>query len=91
MTPPGGMPEMPAMQPSAAEDALTSTPARPISEGNSFAFSGTAKPVPGMPGATPTKVKSKTKISLPLLIVLGVVFILVWGVFWAIIFGFIKR
>lgn len=91
MTPPGGMPEMAPLQPNAAEDALTSTPARPISEGNTFAFSGTAKPVPGMPGATPTKVKTKTKISLPIIIVLGVVFIIIWGVFWAIIFGFIKR
>jgi len=48
---------------------------------------------PVVPGAAPVPgvAKSKSKISLPVLIVLGLVFIIVWGLFWAIIFGFIKR
>lgn len=82
---------------SPAEDALSSTPARPVSEGNTFSFSGTAQaPAPAsiVPGATPANnpgTKKKAKISLPVLIVLGLVFLIVWGLFWAIIFGFIKR
>ena len=82
---------------SPAEDALSSAPARPISEGNTFSFSGTAQaPAPAslVPGATPANTpgtKKKAKISLPVLIVLGLVFLIVWGLFWAIIFGFIKR
>jgi len=104
--PPAGMPPvnspqlppmngMPTME-STAEQALSSAPARPISEGNTFAFSGTAHQPPASPTvpgtATPAAgAKKKSKISLPVLIVLGLVFIIVWGLFWAIIFGFIKR
>lgn len=92
LPPMSGMPSMD----STAEQALSSTPARPVSEGNTFSFSGTAhqRPTaPAVPGATPaaTTTKKKSKISLPVLIVLGLVFIIVWGLFWAIIFGFIKR
>ena len=92
MPPMNGMPTMD----STAEQALSSAPARPISEGNTFAFSGTAHQPPASPTvpgtATPAAgAKKKSKISLPVLIVLGLVFIIVWGLFWAIIFGFIKR
>ncbi len=89
--------EAPIM-PSAAEQALTSTPARPLNEGNTFSFNGvgqTPSPAPAVGGASATaptaKEKKKTKISLPIIIVLALVFIAVWGVFWAIIFGFIQR
>lgn len=85
--------EVPTMQePTPAEQALSNTPARPVAEGNTFAFNGTAKnPTP--PATTPTEVakKKKAKISLPVIIVLGVVFILAWGIFWAIVLGLIQR
>ncbi len=75
-----------------AEQALSSTPARPISEGNTFAFNGgSVKPAPGPSTQTAEGAKKKAKISLPILIVLGVVFIVVWGVFWAIVLGLIQR
>lgn len=88
-----GMPTMPeplAAAPTPAEQALSSTPARPLSEGNTFAFNGGSHPAPG-PAASGTTAKKKSKISLPILIVLGIAFLGVWGVFWAIIFGFIQR
>jgi len=92
LPPMNGMPSVD----STAEQALSSSPARSVSEGNTFSFSGTAHQpaaTPTVPGATPTAAitKNKSKISLPVLIVLGLVFIIVWGLFWAIIFGFIKR
>jgi len=92
LPPMNGMPSVD----STAEQALSSAPARPVSEGNTFSFSGTAHHPPQspvVPGAAPVPgvAKSKSKISLPVLIVLGLVFIIVWGLFWAIIFGFIKR
>ncbi len=103
-TAPAGAPPQPSPLPpmngmpsldSTAEQALSSTPARPVSEGNTFSFSGTAHQPPAspaVPGAAPVAgAKKKSKISLPVLIVLGLVFIIVWGLFWAIIFGFIKR
>lgn len=86
-------PSMPAL-PGSAEEALTSTPARPLSEGNTFAFNGntvnTAPPPKTEMNAGRT-VKGKFKISIPMLLIAGLVFMVVWGVFWAIIFGFIKR
>lgn len=86
-------PENSAMpEPTPAEQALTNTPARPLSEGNTFAFNGTVKN-PIKPATTPTEVttKKKAKISLPVIIVLGVVFIVAWGIFWAIALGLIQR
>lgn len=85
----------PTMDPTPAEQALTSTPARPVTEGNTFAFGGghaTPAPAPAQTanGAL-TPAKKKAKISMPIIIVLGVAFVAVWGVFWAIIFGFIQR
>lgn len=92
-------PQMPSLgaipsvgEPTPAEQALSNAPARPISEGNTFAFSGTAKPGTTAPTAPESKdTKKKAKISKPILIVLGIVFIAVWGVFWAIILGIIQR
>jgi hypothetical protein len=80
--------------PGTAEEALTSTPARPISEGNTFSFKGSSTPAPV--SSTPQEKaanppKGKLKISVPVLLVVGLVFIIVWGIFWAIILGFIKR
>ena len=94
MPPPPQMPTMPTDlgMPSPAEQALSNTPARPLSEGNTFSFNGVAHaPQPATATGAAVTPKKKAKISLPVLIVLGVVFIAVWGVFWAIIFGFIKR
>lgn len=97
----GGPPAMPEpLQmppiPTPAEQALSSTPARQVSEGNTFSFSGTATPPPtttppvaGAPGKTDGK--KKMKLSLPVIIGLGVVFLIVWIVFWALVFGFIPR
>lgn len=79
-----------------AEDALTSSPARPVSEGNTFSFSGTVHNAPvdqkikDKKGEV-TGEKKKARLSLPILIALGIVFLIVWCVFWAVIFGFIKR
>lgn len=82
-------PEMPPL--GGAEQALTSTPARPISEGNTFSFNGgSVKPAPAAAQASDTT-KKKAKISLPILVVLGLAFIVVWGVFWAIVLGLIQR
>lgn len=85
MPPLPGAPAMPP--PTPAEEALTSAPARPLSEGGAFAFNGNAKTA----SAPQAGEKKKARISKPILIVLGVVFVVVWGVFWAIIFGFIER
>jgi hypothetical protein len=83
---------MAPLMPSPAEQALSNTPARPLTEGNTFSFNGVAHaPQPATGNSAVVKTKKKAKISLPVLIVLGIVFIAVWGVFWAIIFGFIKR
>lgn len=93
LAPPPGMPaapEMPSLGTN-AEQALTSTPARPISEGNTFSFNGGDIKPTASPSAPADATKKKPKISLPLLIVLGVVFIVVWGVFWAIVLGLIQR
>lgn len=78
-----GIPSLPEM-PTTAEDALTSTPARPVTSGNTIAFSGNVK------DTQTVAVKKKSKISAPILIVLGIVFIAVWGVFWAVILGLVK-
>lgn len=83
MPPIPGMPEVAAMNP--AEEALTSAPARPLNNGASFAMKGKAK------DAKPETGKKKMTISKPILIILGLAFIGVWGVFWAIIFGLIQR
>lgn len=94
MSPQPQMPTMPTDlgMPSPAEQALSNTPARPLSEGNTFSFNGVAHaPQPAAARGAAVTSKKKAKLSLPVLIVLGVVFIAVWGVFWAIIFGFIKR
>lgn len=82
-----GMPSVGEMNP--AEEALSSTPARPLNGGNTFALNGKGK-APAQT-ANATGVKKKTPISKPLLIILGVAFVAVWGIFWAIIFGFIQR
>ena len=86
--------EPPTLTP--AEDALTSSPARPVSEGNTFSFSGTVHNAPVDKKIKDKKVeaagdKKKARLSLPILIALGVVFLIVWCIFWAVIFGFIKR
>lgn len=98
-----GLPSMPSMPaspdtmaglPTPAEQALTNTPARPISEGNTFAFNGTVKnetPANGAQPAAGAVVAKKAKISLPILIILGIALIAVWGVFWALILGIIQR
>ncbi len=91
--PPPSSPSMPPM-PGTAEDALSNTPPRPISEGNTFSYSGStpSSSVMNAPQAAEAKApKGKFKLTMPLLIGIGVVFIAVWGVFWAIIFGFIKH
>lgn len=84
------MPGAPSVEaPTPAEEALSSTPARPLNEGNTFTFNGKEKP-----GAKPQEhpgEKKKMAISKPILVVLGLVFIAVWGVFWAIILGVIQR
>lgn len=93
MPPPTASPSMPPM-PGTAEDALSNTPPRPIAEGNTFSFSGSApsSSIMNAPQAAAAKApKGKFKLSIPVLIAIGIVFIVVWGVFWAIIFGFIKR
>jgi hypothetical protein len=83
---------MSPMSPSPAEQALSNTPARPLSEGNTFSFNGVAQPPQAANGKPATVAAKKgSKISLPILIVLGLVFVVIWGVFWAILFGFIKR
>lgn len=88
MPPPTPAPEMPSM-PVTAEEALTNTPARPLTGGNTFSYNGS--PSPTIMNAPQAKAaKGKFKMSLPILIAVGVVFIVVWGVFWAIILGFIK-
>lgn len=77
----------------AADQALSSVPPRPVNEGNTFSFNGTSKqeaPAPTSPGAM-VATKKKSKISKPILIILGLAFIIVWGIFWAIIMGIIKR
>lgn len=100
--PPAAIPAMPLMPPSLntslggttpAENALSSTPARPVSEidNKAFSFSGTAPTPPAVPQTDKAIGKKESKMSLPVLIVIGIVFLVVWGVFWAIIFGFIKR
>lgn len=73
----------------AADEALSETPPRPLTTGNTFSFNGTVKAQSDENSVATTK--GKSKISLPILIVLGIVFIVVWAVFWAIIFGFIKH
>jgi hypothetical protein len=90
-TPPAAAPVI--QMPTPAEDALSSTPARPVSEidNKAFSFSGTAPTPPSAPQTDKSSQKKESKISLPILIVIGIVFLVVWGVFWAIIFGFIKR
>ena len=91
--PPIEAPSMPSM-PASAEEALTSTPARPLNEGNTFSFSGNTptSAIMNAPQAAAAKApKGKIKLTVPLLIGIGVVFIAVWGVFWAIILGFIKH
>ena len=99
-TPPAAAPVMPSMpalpklnEPTPAENALSSTPARPVSEidNKAFSFSGTAPTPPAVPQTDKPVGKKGSKMSLPVLIVIGIVFLVVWGVFWAIIFGFIKR
>lgn len=90
--PPAAAPVIPLQTP--AEDALSSTPARPVSEidNKAFSFSGTASTPPAVSQTNkPASEKKESKLSLPVLIVIGIVFLVVWGVFWAIIFGFIKR
>jgi hypothetical protein len=82
--------------PTPAEDALTNTPARPLSSQNTFSFSGKAEPMPEAPSVSldetvSKKKKSQMKLSLPILITLGIAFIIVWGLFWAVMFGIIKR
>lgn len=82
--------------PTPAEDALTNTPARPLSSQNTFSFSGKAEPMPEAPSVSldetaGKKKKNQMKLSLPILIALGIAFILVWGLFWAVMFGIIKR
>lgn len=80
------MPSMPMVSNmSPAEEALTSTPARPLNEGNTFAMSGKAKNDP------PKGTRKGLSLSKPILIVLGIAFIAIWGVFWAIVLGFIQR
>lgn len=76
--------------PDAADQALTSSPPRPAStvDGTKpFSFSGTASTSKNdaKPG------EKKSKISLPILIILGIAFIAVWGVFWLVMLGFINR
>lgn len=85
-------PEPPPGAPSPAEDALSSAPARPISQGGSFSFSGgNVKGNNAPQNNTTSTVKKKALISKPILITLGLVFVAVWGIFWAIIFGLIER
>ena len=101
-TPPVNVPTMSTMPPppdtslngmTPAENALSSAPARPVSEidNKAFSFSGTAPTPPPVPQTDKPVGKKESKMSLPVLIVIGIVFLVVWGVFWAIIFGFIKR
>jgi hypothetical protein len=74
-----------------ADQALTNGPPQPVAGGGAFSYSG-GNVKSSIPHANAqTAGKKKVKISKPILIALGVVFIIVWGVFWAIIFGIIQR
>lgn len=76
--------------PDTADGALTSSPPRPVSvvDGTKpFSFSGTAS----TPKEEAKPGEKKAGISMPILIVLGVAFVAVWGVFWLVILGFINR
>lgn len=80
---------MPSL-PDSADQALTSSPPRPVSIADGtkpFSFSGTAS----APKEEAKPGGKKSGISLPILIVLGIAFIAVWGVFWLVILGFINR
>lgn len=95
-TPTANAASLNSQQPTPAEDALTNTPARPLSSQNTFSFSGKAEPMPEAPSVSldetvGKKKKNQMKLSLPILIVLGIAFIVVWGLFWAVMFGIIKR
>lgn len=87
-------PQMPSLSP--ADQALTNTPLKPVTDGNTFAFNGaTTDPkqqqAPQAPQANaPAPEKKKSKISLPILIAVGAVFLIVWGVFWAVFLGIIN-
>lgn len=99
MTPPP-LPDTPEATP---ESALSSTPPRAISDIGSkpFSFSGTAKPLAPVKEEVKaekkegeenvTEEKKKSSFSMPLLIGLGVLFIAVWGIFWAVLLGIIER
>lgn len=75
-----------------AEEALSSTPARPISNDGVFSFSGgSVKNSPTTQSGLSAQGNKKTLISKPILIILGLIFVVIWGIFWAIIFGLIQR
>ncbi len=88
-SPPGiGMPNT-----NTAEEALTSSPPRPVSQVDGtkpFSFSGTASSTPATKDTSAKSLK-KPVISMPILIVLGIAFVAVWAVFWLVILGFISR
>lgn len=86
-TGPAGAPTFGA--PTPAEEALSSAPARPVTTGNSFSFSGGNVKQPQK--AETAGSKKRSFISKPILIFLGIIFIAIWGVFWAIIFGLIDQ
>lgn len=74
--------------PETADEALTSSPPRPVSamDGTKpFSFSGTAHTTEEANGTA-----KKKGLSLSILILLGIVFVSVWTFFCLVIFGFIK-
>lgn len=78
------------------EEFLSSAPARPLQDIGVKAFAYTGKKVTATTAdaanaaAPPLQAASKKGISKPILIVLVFVFVVVWGVFWAVLLGLLK-
>lgn len=83
--PPQTAPKPPTTEPTIAYDnsadqALSDIPIKPVSLDNAaFAFHGKAD-----------SEKNKSKLSFPVLIIIGVFFLLIWLVVWLVVFGYIR-